>query len=713
MDIGENSLPNSINPNNFPAKLWRLVNNPLNDAIFWDKLGKVVVIDQHLFERQILSPSNIATLDNLDYFKTTNFSSFVRQLNLYGFRKADPAVKDTGDNAAYHHFYNPNFQRDQPELVARLRRLTVDNKAKIQAGVNVRSRPPNRYLRYIGGDDGTDKNVKRGKSLHDFSWLYFISPSLLSPTHQEATHPYYPSKAQPLTAHNGTPVPPRFLIRGHGAALSPTVFASEKGIQVSLSHHYAGVASSANATHIQQSLLSRANHGNPNFPFTSPNAHYPPGYYSPVYQCYHQNLDRKNKEHQEVKKFDINLDTIFQIADEVMQTPPNNNLVRVVTPEKPGPMLVPFTCNNPMKANPSYGPIIMAVSGNANLIKCEPQEVSVVSVPEQMPEDAIFEAGDKNPPFPKHLAVPVHRFYKVPISDSTGRPQDSEQVESVNEIPGERETVREADFGDVHHVRPGPAATAEAMIVPQRRLAGLWPWLLMAALQVVLGQPGLESERPALRAVIKVALLNHELTGKTITLQGLFVGGSAGYAEGKLMQVLNASSALPEPSTVRGHYLFPCWRSARPFGNEGWEGGGGAQGEHQSVSSSEHPHVCPTCQPSSGLMVSPEQGDLTKLQPAAQEAGASAVLSTLFHQRWLLRCVLGHREEGRSRWERSHNTVAPVPLLGQLAQTPPFRRGERHPDQPFRKLYGANRQRVNPKPRALSPCLACLQCSFG
>uniref|UniRef100_A0A8D0CSC3 HSF-type DNA-binding domain-containing protein n=1 Tax=Sander lucioperca TaxID=283035 RepID=A0A8D0CSC3_SANLU len=163
MDAGENSLPDSINPNNFPAKLWRLVNNPLNDAICWDKLGQVVVIDQNLFERQILSPSNITTPDNIDAFKTTNFSSFVRQLNLYGFRKADPAVKDTGDNAAYHHFYNPNFQRDQPELVASLRRLTVDNKAKIQAGVNVRSRPPSRYLRYSGGDDGTDKNVKRGK----------------------------------------------------------------------------------------------------------------------------------------------------------------------------------------------------------------------------------------------------------------------------------------------------------------------------------------------------------------------------------------------------------------------------------------------------------------------------------------------------------------------------------------------------------------------
>lgn len=90
---------------------------------------------------------------------------------------------------------------------------------------------------------------------------------------------------------------------------------------------------------------------------------------------------------------------------------------------------------------------------------------------------------------------------------------------------------------EVHHVRPGTAAAVEAMTVPQRRLAGLWPCLVMAALQVVLGQPGLESERPALRALIKVTLLKHEPTGKPITLEGVFVGGSAGYAEGKLMQV--------------------------------------------------------------------------------------------------------------------------------------------------------------------------------
>lgn len=99
------------------------------------------------------------------------------------------------------------------------------------------------------------------------------------------------------------------------------------------------------------------------------------------------------------------------------------------------------------------------------------------------------------------------------------------------------------DSFEVHDVRPEPAAAADPMTVPQRRLAGLWPWLLIAALQVVFGQTGLElaaaveTERSAPRAVIKVTLLRHEPTGKPITLEGLFVGGSAGSAEGKLMQV--------------------------------------------------------------------------------------------------------------------------------------------------------------------------------
>lgn len=169
MDVGGSPLPDSINPNNFPAKLWRLVNSPANKAICWDSLGEVIIIDQQLLEKQILSPST-ADPDNVDGFKTTNFSSFVRQLNLYGFRKADPPVKDSrhcgGGGGVYHHFYNPNFKRNHPELVASLRRLTVDNKAKLQAGLTVNCRPPSRFQRLVGGGDGSDTNVTRGKCTH-------------------------------------------------------------------------------------------------------------------------------------------------------------------------------------------------------------------------------------------------------------------------------------------------------------------------------------------------------------------------------------------------------------------------------------------------------------------------------------------------------------------------------------------------------------------
>lgn len=82
-----------------------------------------------------------------------------------------------------------------------------------------------------------------------------------------------------MAAHNGTPVPPQYLLRDRSLALSPTVFATDKGIPVSLSHHYAGIASSSNALHFQQGLLASAN---PRFvTFTPPSARHHPDYGSP------------------------------------------------------------------------------------------------------------------------------------------------------------------------------------------------------------------------------------------------------------------------------------------------------------------------------------------------------------------------------------------------------------------------------------------------
>ncbi|KAF3706681.1 hypothetical protein EXN66_Car022373 [Channa argus] len=85
-----------------------------------------------------------------------------------------------------------------------------------------------------------------------------------------------------------------------------------------------------------------------------------------------------------------------------MQTPTNNCLVKVVTPERSGSVLEPSSatckatlCDSPastMKANPLCAtPMVMHVSGNVSPVTCRQQEESVVSVPEQMPEDAISE----------------------------------------------------------------------------------------------------------------------------------------------------------------------------------------------------------------------------------------------------------------------------------------------------------------------------------
>lgn len=66
----------------FPEKLWWIVNNPKDDEIQWGAQGTSIVIPstQRFVSKILNNPLSVL-------FKTNNFSSFVRQLNLYGFRK--------------------------------------------------------------------------------------------------------------------------------------------------------------------------------------------------------------------------------------------------------------------------------------------------------------------------------------------------------------------------------------------------------------------------------------------------------------------------------------------------------------------------------------------------------------------------------------------------------------------------------------------------
>lgn len=66
----------------FPEKLWWIVNNPKRGEIHWSTHGTSIVIPStQRFVAEVLNNPSSAL------FKTKNFASFVRQLNLYGFRK--------------------------------------------------------------------------------------------------------------------------------------------------------------------------------------------------------------------------------------------------------------------------------------------------------------------------------------------------------------------------------------------------------------------------------------------------------------------------------------------------------------------------------------------------------------------------------------------------------------------------------------------------
>ena len=103
--------------NKFPGKLWRMVNNCKSGAICWGQGGQTVIIHQTKFQDEFLDPPN-------GLFKTTNIGSFIRQLNLYGFRKLNVVrYAETGaELREVHEFQNDYFIQGRPEMLSRLRR---------------------------------------------------------------------------------------------------------------------------------------------------------------------------------------------------------------------------------------------------------------------------------------------------------------------------------------------------------------------------------------------------------------------------------------------------------------------------------------------------------------------------------------------------------------------------------------------------------------
>lgn len=96
----------------FPVKLRKIIDTCQTDAIGWNQEGTVVRINKTVFETEYLSKAHRP-------FQTTSFSSFIRQLNFYGFQKvnqrASLKVSDDSD-PVFFDYRHPHFKRNSADL---------------------------------------------------------------------------------------------------------------------------------------------------------------------------------------------------------------------------------------------------------------------------------------------------------------------------------------------------------------------------------------------------------------------------------------------------------------------------------------------------------------------------------------------------------------------------------------------------------------------
>ncbi|XP_031377219.1 heat stress transcription factor A-4c-like [Punica granatum] len=103
MDASQSSLMNSLPP--FLSKMYEMVDDPSTNAIVsWSQSNKSFIVWNPLEFASVLLPR---------FFKHNNFSSFIRQLNTYGFRKIDPEQWE---------FANDDFIKGRPHLLRNIHR---------------------------------------------------------------------------------------------------------------------------------------------------------------------------------------------------------------------------------------------------------------------------------------------------------------------------------------------------------------------------------------------------------------------------------------------------------------------------------------------------------------------------------------------------------------------------------------------------------------
>lgn len=126
-----NNIINNLNVNStsrskklFPQKLWDLINDDkYNFCLRWSEDGQLVYLNRDEFEEYYLKT-------NENQFHTQKAISFVRQMNMYGFRKVDDF-----------YYENDNFKRDKEYLLKNMIRKHPNKNGSLINGTTFQNSP--------------------------------------------------------------------------------------------------------------------------------------------------------------------------------------------------------------------------------------------------------------------------------------------------------------------------------------------------------------------------------------------------------------------------------------------------------------------------------------------------------------------------------------------------------------------------------------------
>lgn len=155
-----------MKPNIFPMKLWQLVNDSEITAIIWNAHGDGIVVKQNLIS-QVLS---------LKIFKASAFTSFVRQLHMYGFRKSQIWTRDRPN---IHEYFHPNFKKGQLDLLPLVKRHSGKHKCKADLSKHALPQPwmENKNVLQLPAKSYHTKVDRSPKSMHHPAHTNMLQPN--------------------------------------------------------------------------------------------------------------------------------------------------------------------------------------------------------------------------------------------------------------------------------------------------------------------------------------------------------------------------------------------------------------------------------------------------------------------------------------------------------------------------------------------------------